>query len=52
MSCAHCENAVKGALSALEDVSGVAVSLEGKTVIVDYGLDIVFDLNYERFMPI
>lgn len=41
MSCQHCENAVKKAVSALSGVENVAVSLEDKTVTVDYAKDSV-----------
>jgi copper chaperone len=36
MSCDHCKMAVTKAVSALEGVSSVAVSLENKTVSVDF----------------
>jgi copper chaperone len=36
MSCQHCVKAVTGAVSALEGVSKVDVSLEGKTASVEY----------------
>lgn len=36
MSCSHCENAVKNAVGALDGVNSVSVSLEGKTVTVEY----------------
>ena len=36
MSCSHCEDAVKKAVKALEGVDQVSVSLEDKTVSVDY----------------
>jgi len=36
MSCSHCVNAVTKAVTALDGVSGVSVSLEGKTVGVDF----------------
>lgn len=36
MSCSHCENAVKGAVGALDGVENVAVDLKAKTVTVDY----------------
>lgn len=36
MSCSHCENAVKKAVGSLEGVDKVTVSLEAKTVTVDY----------------
>lgn len=39
MSCSHCVNAVTKAVTALDGVSGVNVSLEGKTVTVDYDGD-------------
>ncbi|HWQ79857.1 MAG TPA: copper chaperone CopZ [Anaerovoracaceae bacterium] len=39
MSCSHCVKAVTSAVTALEGVSGVDVSLEEKTVTVDYDAD-------------
>lgn len=36
MSCSHCENAIKKAVGALGGVDKVTVSLEGKTVTVDF----------------
>ncbi len=36
MSCNHCVNAVKGAVTALPGVGQVNVDLEAKTVTVDY----------------
>lgn len=39
MSCSHCVNAVTKAVTALGGVSGVDVSLEGKTVTLDYDPD-------------
>ncbi len=36
MSCSHCENAVKTAVSALDGVKKVSVSLKHKTVDVHY----------------
>lgn len=36
MSCSHCENAVKKAVGSLEGVDKVSVSLEAKSVTVDY----------------
>ena len=36
MSCAHCENAIKKALSALNGVSKVDVDLQTKKVIIEY----------------
>lgn len=35
MSCSHCENRVKKAVGNLTGVSGVAVSLQDKTVSID-----------------
>ena len=37
MSCSHCENAVKNAVSAIGGVTYVAVDLAGKTVTVTHG---------------
>ncbi len=39
MSCDHCKMAVTKAVSALEGVSAVEVSLENKTVSVDFEED-------------
>lgn len=36
MSCSHCENAVKKAVGMLDGIAKVTVSLEEKTVAVDY----------------
>jgi len=36
MSCSHCENAVKNAVSALDGVKSVSVDLAAKTVTVQY----------------
>jgi copper ion binding protein len=36
MSCAHCENAVKKAVSALDGVASVAVDLPAKTVSIEH----------------
>ena len=36
MSCSHCEKAVKQAVSALDGVKSVAVSLKDKTVTVEH----------------
>ncbi len=36
MSCSHCENAVKGAVSAINGVTAVAVDLAAKTVTVSH----------------
>lgn len=36
MSCQHCVNSIKKAVGALDGVSEVDVSLEGKTVTVNY----------------
>lgn len=36
MSCSHCENAIKKAVSALNGVDSVSVDLNAKTVTVEY----------------
>ncbi|MFA7637466.1 MAG: copper chaperone CopZ [Monoglobales bacterium] len=36
MSCSHCENSVKNAVSALNGVKSVVVNLGEKTVTVEY----------------
>jgi len=36
MSCSHCENAVKNAVGELDGVASVNVSLDEKTVVVEY----------------
>lgn len=41
MSCSHCENAVKKAVGELNGVKGVDVSLNSKTVTVEYDADTV-----------
>lgn len=39
MSCSHCENAVKKAVSALEGVTKVDVDIPGKKVAIEYQAD-------------
>lgn len=41
MSCSHCVNAIKGALTENEGITNVEVSLEEKTVSVGYNKDII-----------
>ncbi|OJU10894.1 MAG: copper resistance protein CopZ [Clostridiales bacterium 43-6] len=41
MSCSHCENAVKKSVGALTGVNSVTVSLENKTVSVEYDPELV-----------
>jgi len=41
MSCSHCEKAVKNALNELSGVSNTEVDLNGKTVTVQYDIDVV-----------
>lgn len=41
MSCSHCERAVKNALNELNGVSNTEVSLEEKTVSVEYDTDVI-----------
>lgn len=41
MSCSHCENAVKKAVGTLEGVEKVSVSLEAKSVTVDFDSKVV-----------
>jgi copper chaperone len=41
MSCSHCERAVKNALNELSGVSNTEVSLEEKTVTVEYDSDVI-----------
>ena len=43
MSCAHCENAVKKAVSAINGVTAVEVDLAGKTVTVSHGENVKAD---------
>ena len=40
MSCSHCENAVKKAVSAINGVSSVAVELSAKTVTINCDSDV------------
>jgi len=44
MSCAHCENAVKKAVSAIGGVSEVMVDLAGKTVAVIHDESVTADM--------
>lgn len=39
MSCSHCENAIKKALTALNGVESVLVDLKGKKVTVEFHQD-------------
>lgn len=41
MSCSHCVNAIKGALIKNKGITNVEVSLDEKTVSVDYNKDII-----------
>ncbi len=41
MSCSHCERAIKNALGELKGVSNTEVDLNGKTVTVEYDMDLV-----------
>ncbi|HBR31071.1 MAG TPA: hypothetical protein DD733_03195 [Clostridiales bacterium] len=41
MSCSHCENAIRRAVSELRGVAGVTVDLAMKTVTVDYDPSLV-----------
>ncbi|SEV83935.1 heavy-metal-associated domain-containing protein [[Clostridium] fimetarium] len=43
MSCSHCERAIKNALNELNGVSNTDVDLSGKTVTVQYDIDLVAD---------
>ncbi|MDR0300913.1 MAG: copper ion binding protein [Treponema sp.] len=43
MSCAHCENAVKNAVSAINGVTNVAVDLAMKTVTVVHNENVTAD---------
>jgi copper chaperone len=43
MSCSHCENAVKNAVSAITGVTDVAVDLAGKTVTVTHDGNVTSD---------
>ena len=36
MTCSHCENAIKKAVSAIRGVTGVAVDLTGKNVTITH----------------
>ncbi len=48
MSCSHCENAVKKAVGGLKGVDQVSVSLEGKTVTVDFDASLVSPENIKE----
>ena len=43
MSCSHCERAIKNELNELNGVSNTEVDLSGKTVTVQYDIDLVTD---------
>jgi copper chaperone len=43
MSCSHCENAVKKAVSAITGVSNTEVDLAGKTVTVTHNENVTAD---------
>jgi copper chaperone CopZ len=43
MSCSHCENVIKKAVSGIKGVTGVAVDLAGKTVTVTHEINISVD---------
>ena len=43
MSCSHCENAVKKAVSAITGVTELAVDLAAKTVIVTHDGNVTVD---------
>ena len=47
MSCSHCVNAVKNALTALGGVSEVEVDLERKTATLEYSAD---EVTLERII--
>lgn len=47
MSCSHCKNAVKKAVSALEGVTKVDVDLPGKKVAVEYQADKVKPADFK-----
>lgn len=40
MSCGHCVNHVKEALSELKGVTSVDVNLEGKTAVIESSIDV------------
>jgi len=44
MTCSHCENAVKKAVSAIKGVNAVAVDLVGKTVAVTHDESVMEDI--------
>ncbi len=41
MSCSHCENAIKKAVGTMDGVDKVSVSLEAKSVAVDYDASVL-----------
>ncbi len=43
MSCSHCENAVKNAVSTISGVSEVLVDLKGKTVTVTHDENVTIE---------
>lgn len=45
MSCAHCENRIKKAITNLTGVSNVVVSLDDKTVTVDSNPSLISEIQ-------
>jgi copper chaperone len=43
ISCGHCKMSIEGAVSQLDGIDRVEVSIEGKTVEVSYGDDLAID---------
>jgi copper chaperone len=44
MTCSHCENAVRKAVSAIDGVTGVTVDLAGKVVTVTHSENVTADI--------
>ena len=45
MTCAHCQNRIKKAITNLTGVSNVVVNLEDKTVIIDSNPSLISELQ-------
>lgn len=47
MSCSHCENAIKKAISALEGVTKVDVDISAKKVAIEYQADKITPADFK-----
>ena len=47
ISCGHCKSSIEGAVGELAGIDSVEVSIEGKTVAVSHGDDVMLDTIIE-----